>query len=133
MLKANFVTGTQIPANTNIPLITVKNTNDRVMVDTTDNTVKFLRTGDLYTVDAILTATAATAASVTAQLYENGNPIPGAIATVVPAAVGDAMTFPLQDIFRVVPAPFGEMADISVRCTAAVTPTGGNVIVKFER
>lgn len=133
MLKANFVTGTQVPANTNIPLTVVKNTNNRVGVDTTDNTVKILRPGDLYSVDAVLVATASAATPVTAQLYENSNPIPGAIATVVPAAVGDAMTFPLQDIFRVLPAPFGDYADISFRVNQAVTPTGGNVIVKFER
>lgn len=133
MLKANFVTGTQVPANTNIPLVAVKNTNRRAVVDGTDNTIKIVKSGDIYSVDAVLVATASAATAATAQLYENGNPVPGAIATVVPAAVGDAMIFPLQDIFRVIPAPFGEYADISFRVNQAVTPTGGNVIVKFER
>lgn len=133
MLKANFVIGTQVPANTNIPLTTVKNTNDRVVVDGTDSSIKFLRAGDLYTVDAILVANSSSAAAVTAQLYVNGEPVPGALAIAVPAASGDAMTFPLQDIFRVVPTVYGELLEVSVRCSAAVTPAGGNVIVKFER
>ena len=133
MLKANFVTGAIVPVNTNIPLATVKNTNDRAIVDNTDSSIKFLRLGELYTVNAILVATASAAAPVTAQLYENGVAVPGAISTAVPAAIGDAMTFVLQDAFRVVPTTFGELADVSIRLDQAVTPTGGNVIVKYER
>lgn len=129
MLKANFVTGTSIPANTNIPLVTIKNTNDRAVVDTTDASITFLRIGDLYSVNAILVATASAATPATAQLYENGVAVPGAIASVVPAAVGDEMTFVLQDAFRVIPSTFGSLADVSVRVDQAVTPTGGNVIV----
>lgn len=133
MLKANFVTGTVVPANTNIPLLTMKNTNDRAVVDNTDASIKFLRAGDLYTVNAVLVATAGAATPATAQLYENGVAVPGAISTVVPVASGDAMTFVLQDVFRVVPSNFGDLADVSIRVNQAVTPTGGNVIVKYER
>jgi len=133
MLKANFNTGAVVPASTNMPLTTIKNTNDRVVVDKTDNSVKFLRIGDIYTVNAVLVATSSAATPVTAQLYENGVAVPGAISTAVPAAVGDAMTFVLQDAFRVIPGTFGELADVSIQCSENVTPTGGNVIVKYER
>lgn len=131
MLKANFTTGASVPANTDLPLTIMDNTNRRARVR--DNTIEFLRSGDLYTANAILVANASAASAVTAQLFRNGTAVPGAIATVVPAAVGDAMTFPLQDAFRIVAALYGDLANISVRCTAAVTPVGGNIIVKFER
>lgn len=131
MLKANFTTGTEIPANTDLPLTIMENTNRRARVN--NNTVEFLRSGDLYTVNAILVANASAAAPVTAQLFRNGTAVPGALATAVPAAVGDAVTLPMQDAFRIVAALYGDLANISVRCTAAVTPVGGNIIVKFER
>lgn len=132
MLVANFITGTEVPANTNIPLVAVKNTNNRTQVNSANNTISFYKTG-LYDLNAILVVTDVAAGNVTAQLYRDGVAVPGATASATSAATTDLITLPLQDAFAVINAMCGSLANVSIQCDVAVTPTGGNVIVEFER
>ena len=132
MLVANFITGTAVPANTNVPLVAVKNTNNRTRVNSANNTISFYKTG-LYDLNAILVVTDVAAGNVTAQLYRDGVAVPGATASATSAATTDLITLPLQDAFAVINEMCGSLANVSIQCDVAVTPTGGNVIVEFER
>lgn len=130
MLIANFNVGTTVPANTNIPITVVKRTNTRARVNSVDNTIEFVSQG-LYIVDSILVAEATAIGDISAQIYRDGQPVSGAVARGSVAAVGDFVTLPLQDAFRVVVSEFGDLANVSVRCDVAITPEGGNIIAEY--
>lgn len=130
MFKGNFVVGTQIPANTNIPIQTILKTNSRISNDTVNNTLQF-NTSGLYKVNANLVVGTVTGTSVMAQLYENGVPIVGATAQSDITSGTGVATLPLQDAFRVVSTLTPNLANVSVRCNLAVTPIGGNVIAEY--
>lgn len=130
MLIANFVIGTTVPANTNIPITLVKRTNTRSRINSVDNTIEFISKG-LYIVDSILVAEATAIGDITAQIYRDGQPVLGAIARGSVEAVGDFVTLPLQDAFNVVLSEFGDIANVSVRCDVAITPEGGNIIAEY--
>ena len=53
-----------------------------------------------YVIDANVTVNATVADPITVALYKDGAPIPGAVGTAVPAAIGDAFTIPLTAMVR---------------------------------
>jgi len=131
MFKGTFVTGTQISANTNIPITTVFNTNDKI--NNNNGVIQILQSG-LYKADANLVITGvADATNVTAQFYADGVAVAGATGSATSGGTTNLITLPLQDAFRVVSTLPNNTASLAIQCNVAVTPTGGNIIVAYER
>ena len=131
MFKGNFTTGSEVTANTNIPITQIWNTNNKISLST-DNTIQ-LKANGLYIANANLVVTNVAVGNVTAQIYADGVAVNGAIASATSGATTDLITLPLQDALRVVLDNTNSFANISVQCNVAVTPTSGNILVWYER
>ena len=59
-----------------------------------------LRGEGYYSIDATVTVNAAAASEVTLALYQDGQPIQGATATAVAAAIGDQISVPLTAMVK---------------------------------
>lgn len=132
MFEGNFTTGAEILANTNIPITQVFNTNNKIRLNNTENTVEILKNG-LYKATIELSGESSVAGTTVAQLYADGQPIQGASSSVTASAVDDEVSFSLQKALRVLFTTVPNVVNISVRCDQDFTVTSGNIIVGYER
>lgn len=131
MFKGIITADVAATASTNIPFTVVRNTNNNTAYNSQTNVVTLNAPG-YYDISAVLVATSASAASVTAQLMVNGVAVPGAESTVALAA-GGAGTFSLIDNERVDVAELPAKANISIQFDAAVTVNNGVLLVETRR
>lgn len=82
-----------------------------------------------YSVDATVTVVATAAGTVTASLYQNGQPIAGATATVQAAAVGDIVTLPITALVRL----NCNCSDTTLTVVMGTAATSQNLAFKVER
>lgn len=69
-------------------------------IDISGNSIALVSSG-YYTVDAIVTLSATSPGSVSVALYEDGTPIPGAIAEGVVSDASDSVTFTIPTTVRI--------------------------------
>lgn len=55
-----------------------------------------------YDVDVVATVTATAASNITATLYQDGSPVPGAVAESTASAIGDEVVLPISTMVKVV-------------------------------
>ena len=132
MFKGTITTDTAVTANTNIPFNVVWNTNGNTAYNKTDNAVE-LRTSGFYDVIVTVQATTGTSgATVTAQLYADGEAIPESASTEVLGGTTTS-TFTLADTVRVLVDRYPNVADISVRFDTAMTVNSAVITVEKRK
>lgn len=82
-----------------------------------------------YSVNATVTVVATAAGAVTASLYQNGQPIAGAIAIAQAAAVGDTVTLPITALVRL----NCNCSESSLTVVMSTAVTSQNLAFKVER
>lgn len=132
MFKGTVNNTTTITANTNIPLTVVYNTNSNTAYSSSNNTV-IIRKSGFYDVKGQFVLTDVAAGDVSIQMYSNDTAIPEAIATATSTAATDFITLPLTDMFRVLPTPLPEFANLSFRVSDDATIDAGVVTVERVR
>lgn len=130
MYKGIISANTAVTANSNVPFVTVFNTNDSTS-SSTAGVVDIKRAG-YYDVVARLTVTGSTATSISAQLYANGVAIGEAIATSAIVATTGVATLVIPDVLRVVRSDAG-FANISVRLNGNATVTSGLLTIEKRK
>jgi hypothetical protein len=131
MFKGIVIGDTAVAANTNVPFTVVRNTNRNTAYDIQDNAVNINAPG-YYDISATIVATSTAAATVTAQLFANGVPIPGATSTFTIAAAGTG-TFTLIDNEKVDLTNIQSLANISIQFDAAVTVNDAVLLIETRR
>lgn len=131
MFKGIINGGGTVATNTNVPFTVVRNTNANTRYDATTNETIIEKSG-YYDVKANLVATSTPDATITAQLYANGNPIEGALSTFTVAGTETA-TFTIIDNIKVEPTFDTNNVRLSIRFDGAVDVTGGIILVQKVR
>lgn len=128
MYKGVITANTAVAANTNVPFVTVFNTNDNT--GSTSAGVVDIKKAGYYDVVANVRVTGVASSPITAQLYANGVAVPEAIATAEITATTGIATLTIVDVLRVVRSDTG-IANISVRLAGAATVT--NAVLTVEK
>lgn len=131
MFKGIVNNGGTVPALTNVPFTVVRNTNANTRYDATTNEI-VIEKGGYYNVMATLTAISTPDATITAQLYANGNPIEGALSTFTIAGTESA-TFTIIDNIKVEPTFDANNVRLSIRFDGAVDVTDAIILVEKVR
>ena len=131
MYKGRIVNSTAVAVDTNIPFVTVWNTNNNTRY-TTNNAVE-LRAAGYYDVAVNVVLTNATATPVSLQLYNNGQPIEETLTTNDITATTGIETLTIVDTIRVTPDLVNDFAELSVRADQAVTILNGIFTVEMRK
>lgn len=132
MYKGRIISATPITANTNIPFVTVWNTNNNTRYSETDNAVE-LRARGYYDVAVSMTLTNSATSPIAIQLYANGTPIAETVSESDITATTGTHTLTIVDTVRVRADLVNNFAEISVRATNDATVLTGLFTVEMRK
>lgn len=128
MIKLSVV-NTTLNAGQTIPLTTDNISDIRFSLN---NNIVYIKSPGKVELIGNINATATAAGAISINVVENGNVV--ATYSTVAAAVGDVITIPVYDLFRVLPAPLlTNYANLSLTVTNNVTVSSGEVTLKYIR
>lgn len=131
MFKGIVNNGGTVALSTNVPFTVVRNTNANTRYDATTNEIVIEKSG-YYNVMATLVATSTPDATVTAQLFANGNAIDGALSTFTITGTESA-TFTIIDNIKVEPTLDANNVRLSVRFDSTADVSDAIIIVEKVR
>ena len=132
MYKGRIITDTAVAVDTNIPFVTVWNTNNNTRYNGTTNAVEFASAG-YYDVAVNLNVTGVATSPVAIQLFADEQPVLEAIAESDITATTGIQTLTIVDTIKVDPSSFNEFASLSVRSSDAITVLAGVFTVEKVR
>ena len=128
MIKLTPTAGTYT-ANATIPLTQVFNTNNKLALSS--NAIS-IREAGFVEVEGNINVTSTATGVIQVNLIANGSTV--ATTGVVSSAIGDELTIPVYDLFRVIPQSLlSGFATISLQIADACTISGGVITAKYIR
>lgn len=128
MIKLKPENGTYV-ANAIIPLTQVFNTNSKLVLSNNEINVRELGFVELI---GDINITTTVVGPLTINVLVDGNTV--ATSSAVAAAVGDIITIPIYDLFRVIPTNIlNGYANISLQLVTPATISGGIITAKYIR
>lgn len=126
MIKLKPETGTYV-ANATIPLTQIFNTNAKFAIN--NNGVDVKSSGFVELIGEI-NLTATVAGPLTINVLVDGNVV--STSNAVASAIGDVVTIPVYDLFRVIPTNIlNSYANVSLQLVTPATVSSGIVTLKY--
>lgn len=126
MFKAIIKNDTSISQNVNIPFNVIKDTNNDVIYNSSDNTIVFNRPG-YYNVDFHIVTTDVPVGDITISEVLNNSQSSTVYSTETSAAVTDFITIDLPDVLSVNASYIGNNATLSYNSNATCTVSTGYI------